>query len=192
VSAHYLEREDDEYQLVRDEDTAWHAGRIAGTPTTPLYTPGVNPNDESIGIEIEGYAAELATPICIERTVKRIRALRKTFGALPLVDHRMLSPGDRSDPGDQNRAAILAALGEEDDMAGLSEADLAKIEVIVEAKVVALERRLAAKIDSGFNVTFPILLRRVVRNVLGTRRDPAGDPRTTPPSAYPDDATPIT
>ena len=191
VSAHYLEREDDEYQLVKDEDTAWHAGRIAGTPTTTLYTPGVNPNDESIGIEIEGFAAEPASPACIARTVARIRALRQKFGPLPLVDHAMLSPGDRTDPGTQNRAAIFAALGEEDDMA-LSGADLAKIEAIVDAKVDALEKRLAAKIDSGFNVTFPILLRRVVRNILGTHRDPAGDPRTSPPSAYPDDTTPIT
>jgi hypothetical protein len=191
VSSHYLERDDDEYQFVHDEDTAWHAGRIVGTPTTSLYRPGVNPNDESIGIEIEGFANELASPACIARTVQRIRALRQKFGPLPLVDHAMLSPGDRSDPGEKNRAAIFAALGEEDDMAGLSDADLAKIDAIVEAKVVAVERRLAAKIDSGFNQTFPILLRRVVRNILGTHRDPAGDPRTSPPSPYPDDATPI-
>lgn len=192
VSAHYLEREDDEYQLVRDEDTAWHAGSIVGTPTTSLYAQGVNPNDESIGIEIEGFAAQPISPACLKRTVARIRTLREKFGALPLVDHAMLSPGNRSDPGEENRAAIFAALGEEDDMAGLSDADLARIDAIVEAKIVAAEKRLAAKIDSGFNVTFPILLRRVVRNILGTRRDPAGDPKTNPPSAYADDNTPIT
>ena len=192
VSAHYLEREDDEYQLVKDEDTAWHASRIVGTPTTPLYTPSVNPNDESVGIEIEGFATELVSPVRIKRTVQRIRALRQKFGPLPLVDHAMLSPGDRSDPGARNRAAILAALGEEDDMAELSDSDLAKIGAIIEAKMEAVERRLAAKIDSGFNETFPVLLRRVVRNILGARRDPAGDPRTSPPSPYSDDSTPIT
>ena len=86
----------------------------------------------------------------------------------------------------------LAAFVEEDEMADLSDADLAKIDTMVEAQIVAAERRLAAKIDSGFNQTFPVLLRRVVRNILGTRRDPAGDPRTNPPSPYPDDQTRIT
>ena len=60
VSAHTLEREDDEYVMVRDEDTAWCAGRIVGTPTTPLYLGHqlpdgrwtVNPNDESLNMEI--------------------------------------------------------------------------------------------------------------------------------------------
>jgi hypothetical protein len=76
-------------------------------------------------------------------------------------------------------------------MEGLTEADLAKIDKIVGARVAAAEARLAAKIESGFNQTIPVQLRRVVRNILGTRRDPAGDPRTNPPTPYPDDSTPI-
>lgn len=106
VSAHYLVRGARVYQLVDEDDTAWHAGRIAGTPTTPLYTPGVNPNDESIGIEMEGYAANPLDTDTINTTAALIADIRKRRGALPLVSHSELSPGDRSDPGAQNRAAV--------------------------------------------------------------------------------------
>lgn len=112
VSAHYLVRGAPVYQLVDEEDTAWHAGRIVGTPTTPLYTPGVNPNDESIGIEMEGFAAQLLDADTINTTAALIQDIRGRHGRLPLVSHSELSPGDRSDPGAQNRAAVEERLGD--------------------------------------------------------------------------------
>jgi len=55
-SAHYLiYRDSTIYQLVKDEDTSWHAG-IVNKPTWSLYD-GSNPNFYTIGIEHECYPA---------------------------------------------------------------------------------------------------------------------------------------
>ncbi len=55
-SANYLiYRNGTIYQLVKDEDTAWHAG-IVNKPTWNLYD-GTNPNFYTIGIEHECYPA---------------------------------------------------------------------------------------------------------------------------------------
>ena len=52
ASAHYLVTKlGDIYQLVKDEDIAWHAG-IVNKPKWPLYD-GTNPNHITIGIEHE-------------------------------------------------------------------------------------------------------------------------------------------
>lgn len=112
LSAHYLVQEDQVYRLVGEEWTAWHAGKIVGTPTTPLYD-GTNPNEQSIGIEMEGYAANLLSPATLTATAALIRDIRSRRGDLPLVNHAELSPDDRSDPGVQNRAALDALLKEE-------------------------------------------------------------------------------
>lgn len=57
ASAHYLvTRTGHIYQLVKEEDTAWHAG-AANCPTWPLYD-GSNPNRYTIGIEHEGQPNE--------------------------------------------------------------------------------------------------------------------------------------
>lgn len=54
ASAHYLvNRAGQIYQLVKDEDTAWHAG-IVNNPNWPLYD-GTNPNRYTLGIEHEGF-----------------------------------------------------------------------------------------------------------------------------------------
>src|SRR5690554_6785614 len=58
ASAHYLvTRAGEIFQLVRDEDTAWHAGGV-NRPTWPLHN-GVNPNRRTIGIEHEGFDGSL-------------------------------------------------------------------------------------------------------------------------------------
>lgn len=44
------------FQLVKDEDTAWHAGAV-NKPNWPLYD-GTNPNQYTIGIEHEALAGE--------------------------------------------------------------------------------------------------------------------------------------
>lgn len=128
VSAHYLVRGAVIYRLVSEDYAAWHAGRIVGTPTTPYFTGeivgyddfgnavwSVNPNYESIGIEMEGFAATPLDAATLNATALLIRDIRSRRGALPLVSHAELSPGDRTDPG-VNRELIDALLGEEDDM----------------------------------------------------------------------------
>jgi hypothetical protein len=56
VSAHYMVLVDGTIeQFVREEDTAWHAGRVdRATASLVTSRPGVNPNVYSIGIEHEG------------------------------------------------------------------------------------------------------------------------------------------
>lgn len=57
ASCHYLILKNGRIlQLVKDEDTAWHAG-IVNKPNWPLYN-GKNPNLNTIGIEHEALAGE--------------------------------------------------------------------------------------------------------------------------------------
>lgn len=54
ASAHYLvTRAGQIFQMVKDEDTSWHAG-VVNRPNWPLYD-GTNPNRQTIGIEHEGH-----------------------------------------------------------------------------------------------------------------------------------------
>jgi hypothetical protein len=201
VSCHSLVREDDDYQLVRDEDTAWHAGSIVarrtatGRPTTPLYTGeflgftidgreiwSVNPNDESLGLEIEGFAADAISPIRFNRTLLRIRAWRQKYGPLPLVAHAELSPGDRSDPGAANFAAIKAAAdGGEDDM--YTDADRARDEKVA-AQVAQLEVRttnIEVKVAATAENIVKVWLRRAFYGLDPlTRQKPTTSPPTPP------------
>lgn len=124
VSAHYLVRENLVYRLVGEDWAAWHAGIISGEPTTPHYSGDweniyengvllgggwtVNPNDESIGIEIEGRAAQPLSDAAVRSTAELIRDIHRRRGPLPLVSHSELSPGNRSDPGVENRQRIEA------------------------------------------------------------------------------------
>lgn len=58
ASAHYLVTKQGQiFQLVKDEDTSWHAGAV-NKPTWPLYN-GTNPNYYTIGIEHEGFDGNL-------------------------------------------------------------------------------------------------------------------------------------
>lgn len=122
VSAHYLVRRQDVYRLVGEDWTAWHAGEIVGTPTTPLWGGG-NPNEESIGIEMEGYAAQPVRSDTLHSTAELIREIRSRRGPLPLVNHSELSPGSRTDPGTGNRATLDVLLEEE----GMDTDELRKI-----------------------------------------------------------------
>lgn len=58
ASAHYLVTKTGQiFQLVKDEDTSWHAG-VVKNPSWPLYD-GTNPNRYTIGIEHEGFDGSL-------------------------------------------------------------------------------------------------------------------------------------
>lgn len=68
ASAHYLVTRDGKiFQLVKDEDTAWHAG-IVNKPSWKLYD-GTNPNYYTIGIEHEGFPNEELTEAQYQATL---------------------------------------------------------------------------------------------------------------------------
>ena len=61
VSAHYgIGKNGEVHQYVKEDDTAWHAGRI-DTPTWKFIKPKINPNLYTIGIEHEGKPDEIWT-----------------------------------------------------------------------------------------------------------------------------------
>lgn len=120
VSAHYVIREDGTIvAMVREEDSAWHAGNV-NRPSTPLYT-GVNPNLESIGIEIVGYADTQITFQQVDSVARLIRDIRNRRGDLPTVTHHELDTVNRFDPGDMNNSLIQGALGDEVDYRTIEE-----------------------------------------------------------------------
>jgi N-acetyl-anhydromuramyl-L-alanine amidase AmpD len=171
VSAHYLVRGVDIYRLVDESYDAWHAGRIVGTPTTMYYSGSVigydyygwplwsvNPNDESLGIEMEGFAQYLLDPATLDSTAELIRDIRNRRGPLPIVGHYELSPGDRSDPGAQNLAALkeLLAASEDEDMTPAQEAKLDRLLALMEAREnlvwsARVQRQLDVETGKAFN-----------------------------------------
>ena len=58
VSYHYIVKKNgDVVQLVEDENTAWHAGRmVSATPYGELYAP--NPNILTLGLAFAGFASQ--------------------------------------------------------------------------------------------------------------------------------------
>lgn len=135
VSAHYLVMENGELvAMVHEEYAAWHAGSVVGEPVTDVYT-GVNPNFESIGIEIAGYAATPISPDQVRTTVALIRDIWNRYGKIPVVQHAWLSPGNRSDPGDFNYNWIMTE-AEEEEMPS-SEEIYAAVAPLIQERVVA-------------------------------------------------------
>lgn len=58
VSAHFVVGLDGSVtQLVSTDDTAWHCGVVVN-PTWAGMIAGVNPNEYTVGIELEGFAAD--------------------------------------------------------------------------------------------------------------------------------------
>lgn len=103
ASAHYLVTKVGEiYQLVKDTDTAWHAG-IVNKPNWSLYD-GTNPNRYTIGIEHEAQAGEALTEAQYQVTLWLHRQLVQKWG-IP-VDHEHIighyqldSINRKNDPG---------------------------------------------------------------------------------------------
>lgn len=113
VSAHFVILENG--QVVQQVDTnavAWHAGRVSGVPTTPLFDPAINPNNQSLGIEFAGYADQPLTPAQLAAIKPLFDWIALTHGANAArpVAHSELSPGDRSDPGEHNLNLIKSAV----------------------------------------------------------------------------------
>ena len=86
ASAHYLVTKTGLiYQLVKDDDTAWHAG-IVNQPNWALYD-GTNPNYYTIGIEHEARAGEALSEAQYQATLWLQQMLVEKHGILVDRDH---------------------------------------------------------------------------------------------------------
>ena len=103
ASSHYLITKLGQiYQLVKDEDTAWHAG-IVNQPNWSLYD-GTNPNAYTIGIEHEALAGEALTEQQYRATLWLHQQLIAKWGIPIDRDHiighyRLDSVNRANDPG---------------------------------------------------------------------------------------------
>lgn len=86
ASAHYLvTRQGKIYQMVRDEDTSWHAGAV-NKPSWKLYD-GTNPNRYTIGIEHECLSGGLLTEAQYKATVELHKMLIAKYNIPIDKDH---------------------------------------------------------------------------------------------------------
>ncbi len=86
ASAHYLvTRQGKIYQMVRDEDTSWHAGAV-NKPSWKLYD-GTNPNRYTIGIEHECLTGGLLTEAQYKATVELHKMLIAKYNIPIDEDH---------------------------------------------------------------------------------------------------------
>jgi len=122
ASAHYLVTKAGQiYQLVKDEDTAWHAG-VVNKPNWPLYD-GSNPNKVTLGIEHEALAGEGLTVAQYQATLWLHRRLVQKWGISVDKDHiighnRIDSVNRANDPGAKfpwDRLFADLKLGREDE-----------------------------------------------------------------------------
>jgi len=86
ASCHYLILKDGRIlQLVKDEDTAWHAGAV-NKPSWKYYD-GTNPNRYTLGIEHEGYPEEGLTEKQYQSTLWLHQQLVEKWGIPVDSDH---------------------------------------------------------------------------------------------------------
>jgi len=100
VSAHYLVGKDGRVvQMVKDEDAAWHAGRISNPSEDAkrilkknTWGSYINPNKYSLGIECEGQDGDLWTEPQMNSLVELTRTLCIKFNIfqdrLHIIDHQ--------------------------------------------------------------------------------------------------------
>mgnify|MGYP001602470590 FL=1 len=75
VSSHYgIGRTGEVHQYVKEEDTAWHAGRV-DAPVWKLVKPNINPNLYTIGIEHEGKSDDVWTDAMKQSSGELIREI---------------------------------------------------------------------------------------------------------------------
>lgn len=120
VSAHFLTRRDGYVeQLVKVENTAWHAGLVV-KPIWKFLKPGVNPNLYTIGIENEGFVDIPPTGNQIWALARLVRNLCLNYKIPIDVDHvipHFWIRGDKTCPGpyfDLNKIIWLANLPNSD------------------------------------------------------------------------------
>jgi len=75
VSSHYgIGRTGEVHQYVKEEDTAWHAGRV-DAPVWKLIKPNINPNLYTVGIEHEGKPDDVWTDAMKQSSAALIREI---------------------------------------------------------------------------------------------------------------------
>lgn len=123
ASAHYLVTKDGEiFQMVKDEDAAWHAGAVAN-PDWSLYD-GTNPNRYTLGIEHECISGGELTEAQYQATLWLHRQLIAKWG-IPIdqehiIGHYRIDSVNRpNDPGPDFpwQRLFVDLKGESEDMA---------------------------------------------------------------------------
>ena len=95
VSCHYLiSKKGKIYQLVQDQDIAWHAGKSR-------WGKDVNLNLKSIGIELVNRGNEFFPNKQINALLKLLTTLKKKYKIKPkhVLGHEDISPIRKKDPG---------------------------------------------------------------------------------------------
>ena len=95
VSCHYLiSKKGRIYQLVQDQNIAWHAGKSR-------WGNDVNLNSKSIGIELVNRGNEFFPNKQINALLKLLITLKKKYKIKPnyVLGHEDISPGRKKDPG---------------------------------------------------------------------------------------------
>ena len=103
VSCHYLiSRGGKVYQMVQDQDVAWHAGKSK-------WGKDINLNSKSIGIELVNKGFESFPDKQIVALIKILKILKKKYKIKPnyILGHEDISPGRKSDPGSKFPWKIL-------------------------------------------------------------------------------------
>lgn len=92
VSAHYgIGKNGEIHQYVNENDTAWHAGRVANPTWSLIISKGVNkyinPNYYTIGIEHEGYGDTEWTAEMYQSSSEMIKSIAAKWGIPINRDH---------------------------------------------------------------------------------------------------------
>ena len=95
VSCHYLiSRGGKVYQMVQDQDVAWHAGKSK-------WGKDINLNSKSIGIELVNKGYQNFPSKQIVALIKILKILKKKYKIKPsyILGHEDISPSRKTDPG---------------------------------------------------------------------------------------------
>ncbi len=97
LSAHYIVAKDGAvHQYVKEEDMAFHAGAPV-RPVWALLKPGVNPNLYTIGIEHEGFAADVWPEAQYEASAALVREIAERWSIPVDEEHIVLHREIRAD-----------------------------------------------------------------------------------------------
>ena len=95
VSCHYLiSKKGKIYQLVKDQNIAWHAGKSK-------WEKDINLNSKSIGIELVNKGNEIFPNQQIASLLRLLTALKKKYNINKkyVLGHEDISPNRKKDPG---------------------------------------------------------------------------------------------
>ena len=93
VSAHFFVRRHGElWQFVSCDERAWHAGESS-------YRGRAGCNDDSIGIELEGFEGGSFEPAQYEALAGLCAAIAQRYPVCHIAGHEHIAPGRKNDPG---------------------------------------------------------------------------------------------